>query len=87
MMEIHAHIVGILYLHTVCPRVFNKNVKMVDKPRKQIAQEITQNSGNSVYSGRYFAWDHMGRRIGHYCDLSNKMLNFKNTCQTFYFIR
>ena len=28
----------------------------------------------------------MGRRIGHYCDVSNKMLNVKSTCQTFYFI-
>ena len=29
---------------------------------------------------------YMGRRIGHYCDVSNKMLNVKSTCQTFYFI-
>ena len=34
------------------------------------------------------SWRHqnMGRRIGHYCDVSNKMLNVKSTCQTFYFI-
>ena len=45
-------------------------------------------------------WISMGRRIGHYCDVSNinakrqkymsnylfHMLNVKNTCQTFYFI-
>ena len=60
MIEIHTHVVGILYLHSAyCKAFINENVKMVDKVRKQIAAEITQSPGNSIYNKHYFAWEHI----------------------------
>ena len=69
---IHTHVMGILYLETAYCKAFNENVQMVDKVRKQIAAEITQNPGNSIYNKHYFAWERIFKLLSLLFDSFNK---------------